>query len=177
MTKKIGIGVVFLAVCLLATTGYCAEGAKIGLVDLQRIIDTSVAGKEALAEIKNSGEKMESELQKKSQNIEEMKKNLERKSMVMSRETREQSERDLRISLGDLKFLNQKYMEDFKRMETRLVNRIKDEVFAIVEEIGKREGFALVLERREAGVLFSPDAMDLTDRIIREYDGRHAKKR
>jgi outer membrane protein len=170
MTAKI-TSMACLAVFLTCGAGFGAD-LKIGMVDIRKVLDTSMAGKATLAELKSSGEKMESEIQQKWSDIQELKKNLERKAMVMNPETREQTERDLNIKVTDVKFLEQKYSDDFKRQELQLVSHIKDEVLSIIDEIGKREGYTLILERKETGVLFAPTAMDLTDQVVREYDAK-----
>jgi outer membrane protein len=43
-------------------------------------------------------------------------------------------------------------------------------VLEIVREMGKKEGFLIIFEMREAGVLYSPDTIDITDRLIQSYN-------
>jgi outer membrane protein len=67
-------------------------------------------------------------------------------------------------------------MADFKEQEKKLVSRIQKELLKIVSQIGKKEGFLLILERRESGIIYSPDTIDISDRVIQEYNAVFAQK-
>ncbi|MGA2192870.1 MAG: OmpH family outer membrane protein [Nitrospirota bacterium] len=43
-----------------------------------------------------------------------------------------------------------------------------DEVQAVIGKFGKEEGYTLILER--SVVLYAPEAVDVTDRVIKAYD-------
>jgi outer membrane protein len=160
--------------CLLASS-YGADVAKIGIVDFQRILKTSSSGKKATAEINKRGKKIEADLQKRGEEIEAAKNKLERESLVMSREMREEKEREIRININDFKTLQKKYVAEFKEQEQRLVARIQEELLEIISEMGKKEGFLLILEKREAGVMYSPNTIDITDRLIQKYNADFAR--
>jgi len=158
------------------TVSYGADVAKIGVVDFQRILEVSSSGKSAQAEIKSKGEKMETELKKKGAELEKLKKRLEREVLVMSKEMREEKEREFRIKINDFKSLEKKYKAEFKVLNNRLVNRIKKDVFELIEEMGKKEGYLLIVEKNEAGVLYSPATIDITDKLIPLYNEKVAKQ-
>ena len=82
-----------------------ADVAKIGIVDFQKILETSHAGKAAQAEISKQGKKMENALKQKQAELQEMKRTMDREALVMSREKREEKERAFRINLNDLRTL------------------------------------------------------------------------
>ncbi|MGD9211621.1 MAG: OmpH family outer membrane protein [Desulfobacteraceae bacterium] len=147
---------------------YSADVAKIGIIDFQRIIEESNPGSKANDKINAEGKKMEAELTKKASEIEEMKKQLEREALVMSSEKREQNERDFRIRVNDFKGLQKKYEQDLQRLQKKIVNQLKEDVLKIAEEIGKKEGFQLILEKTR--VLYVPESLDITERIIKEYN-------
>ena len=161
---------------LFVIPSFGADVAKIGVIDFQRIVKTSSAGKKAMAEINKKGKEMEVDLKKRGTEIEEMKKNLDREALVMSKEMREQKGRDFRIKLNDFKTLEKKYSNDLRTLNARLVSRIQKDVFKIVEEIGKKEGFLLIVEKLEAGVVYSPNSIDITDRVIQKYNANYTQE-
>ena len=175
-TFKTALAAIFFSFCLLVTSLYGADVAKIGIIDFQRILETSSAGKKAQAQISKQGKKMEADLKGKGAEIDEIKKKLEREALVMSKEMRDEREREIRIKINDFKTLQKRYMTDFKMQEQRLVNRIQKDLFEIVEEIGKKEGYLLVLEKREGGVLYSPNTNDITDKLIQMYNTKFAQE-
>ena len=172
---KIVFKIMIFSIFFFSNSSFGADVAKIGIVDFQRIFETSNAGKLAQSEINEHGKKMEADLKKKGAEIKELQKKLEREILVISKEVREERERELRIKTNDFKFLNKKYLRKFKEIEEKIVRRIKKDVLEIVEEIGKKEGYLIVFEKRDAGVLYSPSTIDITDKLIQKYNAKFAQ--
>ncbi|OEU64647.1 MAG: hypothetical protein BBJ57_13770 [Desulfobacterales bacterium PC51MH44] len=173
-TYKMAFVATIITFCFLVASSYGADVAKIGVVNLQRILETSSVGKMAMAEISKRGEKMEADLKRKGEEIEGLRKKLERETLVMSTEMREDKEREFRIKINDIKALKKKYEADLRNMQNRLGNRIKKEVLELVQEIGKKEGYLLIIE--SIGVLYSPNTIDITDKLIQQYNAGFARK-
>lgn len=169
-----------IAVCILmgfaAISVYAADANKMGVVDFQKILEVSNAGKAAQADINKQGKQMESDLKEKGTEIEDMEKKLDRESLVMSKEMRDEKQRDLRIKVSDFKALQQKYMEDFKLMENRVISKIQKEVVEIIQEYGKKENFTLIVEKRTGGVIYALQSVDITDTIIQLYNAHSPEK-
>jgi outer membrane protein len=146
------------------------NAVKIGLVDLQKILNVSEAGRKATGELQTRGDELEKELTKRGEELEEMIKNFERRAQLMTPESREEQRRQITIARMDYQALQKRYSEDFKNLEAKMRNDIFDDVLAIVDRIGKDEGFTLVMDRSVAGVVFAPDSLDLTERIITEFN-------
>lgn len=153
----------------LAPQAMAAE-SKIGIIDFQRVLEASDSGKAAQEEINKQGEKMESDLKERSDEIEALETKLERESMVMDSGIREEKKREVRIKINDIRTLQKKYIADFKKMEAQIINKIQKDVFEIVAEMGKQNGYTLILEKRAGGVVFSADAQDVTDEVIKQYN-------
>jgi len=165
-TFKLLLITAFFLVFFLGSFSNAAEVNKIGIVDFQRIFELSEGGKAAQAEVKKQGEKLTADLQERNDEIEEIKKRIEREALVMDKAMRDEKEREYRIKFNDFKLLEKKYKDEIKALNFRLVNRLQKEIVRYIEEIGKKEGYILILEKRESGVVYAPNAIDLTDRII-----------
>jgi outer membrane protein len=163
-----------LTVFLTAGSALAADVAKIGVVEFQRLFENSDAGKEIKAEITEKGKKMEAELKEKGAEIEELKKRLEREALVMSKEMREEKEREFRIKVNDIKTLQKKYEAELQKMQKSLMQDLQAETLEIIEEIGKSGGYLMIMDKR--GVLYSPSTIDITDEVIKKSNQHYAKK-
>ena len=162
-------------VCLaIGTTAAAAEG-RVGVIDFQRVLDESVSGKAAQAEINKRGKEMEATLKAKSEELEAMRTQLQRDAMVMSGEMREEKEREFRIKVNDLKEIQKDFAKKARELQIRAMARIRNEVDEVAKTIGEKEGFALIIEKQESGVLFVPPAIDLTAKVIQRYDAQPPK--
>jgi len=149
---------------------YAADVAKIGVVDLQRVLLVSKPGKTAQADLKKQGGEIEEDFKAKEIEIRKLKERLEREALVMSREMREEKEREYRIKIGDFKMLQKKRITELKELENRLVQRIRDDLIGIIEETGKKEGYLLIIDKAVA--YYYPTTIDITDKIIQVYNNQ-----
>ena len=145
-----------------------ADVAKIGIVDFQKILETSAAGKAIQAELKAKNEVMAADLQKKGAEIEKISKRLERESMVMSKEMREEKEREHRIKVNDFKALQKRYRAELQKLQVQLMQKLQVDLADVTAEIGKKEGYLLIMDKR--GVVYAPTSVDLTDKIIQRLN-------
>ena len=155
---------------------FCADKYKIGIIDFQRILEKSKAGEAAQEEINKAGKKMEKDLKKKRDEIKELEKQLERDAMVMSEEIRQEKVRNVRIKINDIRSLQKKYVENFKKLEASIITQIQREVFAISKELGEKKGYFVILEKQAGGVIYFADAISLTDKLIESYNKEYLKK-
>ena len=152
-----------------------ADVAKIGVIDLQKILETSTSGKSIQAQLKGQKDKMESDLKQKGSEIEKISKRLERESMVMSKEMREEKEREQRIKINDFKTLQKKFRSDLQKLEGQLMNQLQKDIKGIVDAIGKKKGYLLIINKYN--VIYSPDSIDITDDLIKQLNAKTAKRK
>lgn len=173
---QIIIGAVLFAFSLGTFPADAAEAVKIGVINLQKILETSSAGKASQAEINKQGKAMEAQFKSAREDLEELKKRIDREALVMSREAREEKEREFRIKANDLRELEAKFKQEISALNHRLVKQLQDDVVVIVGEVGKKEGYALIVEKNEGGVVFVTAGNDITDKIIQMYNMRFAQQ-
>lgn len=145
-----------------------AADVKIAVVNLQTVLETSVAGKAAQDQLKSQRDKLEADLKQKGNELQELEKRLQRDSMVMSKETREDKEREFRIKASDFQALQKKYRSDLQDLERQLMGDLQKDISALVSEIGKKEGYQLVISN--IGVLYSQPSIDITARLVQELN-------
>ena len=171
---KLTFSAVIVIMFCCANSAFAASVAKIGTVDLQRVFETSNAGKSVQSELKKEKDKMEVELKRKGKEIEDIGKRLERESMVMSKEMRDEKEREHRIKINDFKSLQKKFRGQLQQSERRLMNQLKKDIDVVIKQIGKSEGYLLIIN--SLGVMYSPSSIDVTDKLIQKLNAYSAKR-
>lgn len=159
----------------LTTSAFCADVAKIGVFSLQKILIESSAGKLTKKEINDLATQLKNELDQGKRQLEAMKKSFEKEALVLSPEKKKEKERELRIKLNDFKKMQEDFAKKLRKLERKLMNRIQREIHEISNEIGKKEGFLLILEKKNAGVVYHPAKVDITDQIIKKYNLKVSK--
>jgi outer membrane protein len=147
---------------------YAADVAKIGIIDFQRVLTESEAGKAVQGQIQIKGREMETNLIELGKEIERLSEQMSRESMVMSKEKREEKQREIEIKKYDFQSMQKKYQMEFRELESKEVEKLKNDIFEIAEQIGKKEGYLLIIEKSAA--IYYPSTIDMTDALIEKYN-------
>ncbi len=143
---------------------------RIGFVDIDAIIQESRAVREHIGRIEDEFEVQRREIERKTAEYRRLRESLDRQSSVLTdaeKETRRKRIADLRGEIDDLQYRADRLL---KRSENTLLAPIMEGILRVVDEVGRREGFDLIL--RGETVLFGTDSTNLTDRILAEIDRR-----
>jgi outer membrane protein len=49
---------------------------------------------------------------------------------------------------------------------------LNDKMIGLAREIAQADGFTVVVDRGESGIIYAPDSLDLTNELIRKYNAR-----
>lgn len=174
--KQIFIAIITLAfVAGFSPVAFSADVAKIGVVNFEKVIKESSAGKLTQKDLRKKGEEFQGKLKKEKDSLDAISKAFEREALVLSPEKKREKERDFRIRVNDFKKMQGDYTKELRRIEIELINKIQKDVFKIANDMGKEEGFLLIIERKTAGVIYIPSNVDITDKVITKYNAMVAK--
>ena len=155
--------------------GFCADVAKIGVINFQTIMKESSAGKIIQKQISEKGASLQKKLGDEKTQLDELKKSFEREALVLSPEKQQEKQREFRIRVNDFKKMQEDFSRQFKQLEVQLLNEMQKAVFEIANKMGKEEGYLLVLEKKTAGIIYHPDQIDITDQVIKKYNLKVSK--
>ncbi len=159
-----------LAGIAMLATAASDEPLKIGVVDIDQAISSTDEGKAAREEFARKQRDAEAKIQPLVERYRELEGDLKAKKFVLSDDALFQKQLDLAEMRNQIqnkmKELEGQLQVDQKRLEGPLTKKLVE----IIEEAGKSRGFALILRRGAPGVLYSREAIDITDIIIEKYN-------
>ena len=165
---KILLAVFFIS--LVSVSGFCADSGKIATFDIQKVLGESSSGKMTQKQLREKFKESQDKLNAEKEQLEQMKKDLEREAMVLSAEKSDEKQRNFKIRVMDFKKMQEDLSNDFKRLENDLKNKILQDIYEITNVIGKEDGYLLILEMKASGIFFHQDSLDITDKIIEKYN-------
>jgi len=154
-----------------------ADVAKIGVVDFEKILKESSAGKLTQKELNQKGEEYKLKLNTEKNSLDALSKAFEREALVLSPEKKIEKEREFRLRINDFKKMQEDYTKELRRLEIEMINQMQKDVFEIANAMGKDEGFLLIVEKKTAGVIYMPSNVNITDKLIVKYNAKAAKKK
>ena len=171
-------GVWLATAAVLIASVALAEGApKIGYVDLQRALNESEAGKKAKEDFKVQVDKLQAQLKRQKDDIDSLKDQLEKKSVVMKEEERANLEDEYRRKLRDFERNYKDSQTDLQKKDNELTGAIIKDLQEVIRGYGEREGYTLILEATSSAVLYGTKSADLTDEVMKLYNGTRPGKK
>lgn len=171
----------FFAVCGVVCAGVGAKAdpaaQKFGYVDFQRALNEVEEGRKAKAALKSEFEQKQKQLDALQGELETMKADLDKQRLILSADALKDKEEAYRKKFIELTERMNSFKMDLQGKELRLTGGILNALQGIVREIGQKEGYTMILEKSQDVVLYSPADADLTERVIRAYNGLPKAKR
>lgn len=172
--KRISL-MIFVVTTFFAFSVEAKEKVKIGVVDLQRILMESTAGKKAKKELNDFFEQKKKELDKKQEELNRLKNELDKKFSVLDEKTKR--EKQIEFENKRLEFLQEAQESDkaLKEKDAELTQSIIRDVQDIVDEVADSEGYTFVFEKNEGGLLYFDKVYDITDTVLKKYEEKSRK--
>ncbi len=165
--------VILVLVCVgLVASPVMAETQKIGYVDLQKALNLSVAGKEAKEKIKAKVQGYDAEVQGRQEELKKLKDDLEKQAMLLSEEARNAKERDYQQKVKDYQRFTKDIQETLQQTDADLTRKILESLLKVVQQVGKSEGYAMVLEKTESSIVYADESIDISDKVIKAFDAK-----
>jgi outer membrane protein len=164
-----------VAFLLLAGLTHRAEAQeiKIGVVDLQRAMNETEDGRRAKRRLKTLFDKRQKELDGLQEELKKMGEQLEAQKNVLAENVLRERYALYQQKLAELQQLYMESQRELAAKEAEFTQQILERMQAILRRIGQTEGFTLIVEANEGGVVFAPTHLDLTDRVIQRYNAEN----
>ena len=165
--------------CLLLATGFFMLFAfsfsayaqqKIAYIDIKQVIRDSKAGKAANVSFQKEVESKRAVIDQKRKALEDMRQDVIQNGAVMSETKRRNLAETIEKKQKDLDRTREDIRVELQRKDLELTQNVLKDIEAIVNKIGQEEGFDLIVEKTEAGILYGSSATDITKKVISVYD-------
>jgi outer membrane protein len=152
-----------------------ADKVKIGIVNLDRAGRESKRGKEIVEVMKRRIKKEQEMIKKKESKVKELRKDLNKQGLIMSEELKRKKEADFRTESRNLQRHIKDAEEEIRIKQREATNKILKELLEIVKEIGKKDRYTYITSSEFT--VYSDKAIDISDKVIREYNRKYRKKK
>lgn len=160
-----------IAVAALAAPMFAQNTpARVAVVDVQKVLTQSTAGKAAYEKLKKM---QEDRLNKAKQMDEEMKKldsDLATKRISLA----EDKLAEMTKQLADKKIAMQRFAQDADReigeARDRELQALQVKIEPVIDALGKEMGLALIFNKFESGLVYASEAVEITDTVIQRFN-------
>jgi outer membrane protein len=163
--------VLLLLLCLLAAAAP-AEEMLIGVVDIEQAITSTDEGKAARDELERKVREAEAQLQPMIDQLKAMFEEVEAKQFVLSEDAMRQKQLEVAELRNKIENRKREIEGQLQVDRERLIGPLREKLNSIILDIGRKEGFALILQRGMPGVMYTREALDITDKVVKAFDSQ-----
>jgi outer membrane protein len=149
---------------------------NIACVDLKRVIAESDQGKQIQKILTDEQERMKKDVDAKQNELQKLKDAIEKQGATITPEARAEKEKQYQNKLKDFQRLTGDYQSELQQKDSEYMQKILIGLEDIVKAIGEKEKYLIILERNQAGILFSTPTVDITDKVIANFNEASKKK-
>jgi outer membrane protein len=157
-------GAALIATSALGSADAAAPaGAKVGVIDLERTLYETPAGKRASEAFEKTRKSKQTELDVKQKDLQKHAGELEKQSTVLKPEVLREKKAELEKRFVELQQLYVKLERDLAGERAKLIQELLKKASPIIQEIAKADGVTLVVDR--SAVLWADTSLDLTQKL------------
>ena len=150
---------------------------RIGYIDVQRVLARSAAGVAAREQLEKERAGIQKEMDGRRQELEKLRDEIEKKGPLMTADARREKQEQFERKRRDAARAADDYQKELEKREAALLQKVLQEMGGVIERVGKEKNYYMIVEKRNAGVLYATTDADLTDDVIRAYDREAGTKK
>lgn len=150
----------------LIFSGSALGAEPIYVVNMQRVINESIAGKAARTNLESEVKKKEASLTKEQEELRKIRDDIEKQKSLLSADALKEKQSAFTKRERDFQKVYQTQREEIVKKNNEAIGKIVKEIDDLIEALAKDKGYKLVIERDARFVLFVDSQYDLTQQVI-----------
>lgn len=153
------------AAAILAAGPAFAQGLKVAVIDVNKVLNESEAGKVARKKMEDRYEELKKRIDVLSGEAKKMKEDLDKQKILLSKEKLKAKEEALSGKVAELRKISQESETEMQSRQRDLTRDVLKVVEGQVDKIVEEEKIDLLLERSGGVVHFDP-SLDITAKVL-----------
>lgn len=159
---------IFIACSLILNAGIAKAGEfKVGIIDMQKCIQSSESGKKAKSELEGAFNKKKKELQDQEAGLKKAQEEFQKKQAALSDSARKEQQAKLQEKFMKYQENLQRSQAEIQKKEQEMSEPIIRKIREKVTEIAKKKELSLVLESNPQIVMYSDEKLDITEEVLK----------
>ncbi|MBW2096832.1 MAG: OmpH family outer membrane protein [Deltaproteobacteria bacterium] len=169
--KKIIPFFVVIFLSSLPCSALALEKNKVGVIDMQKFQQESKKFQKIRADLKKKFEALQKKLDKEKAGLAKLEEEFKKQSMMLSLDAKQDKKKEVERKRRYYKYLYTEYTQEMKDAELDARKKVGKEVEKIVGKMGETGGYVMIFERQAPGLIYYDDALDITEKVVKAYDG------
>ena len=151
-----------------------AAAQKIGVIEVQRIVQESAVGKESLARVQKVQAAKQEELTKRQKELRDLEQKIQEQGKSLSEEAVEKAQKDYQAKALDLKRFQDDASRELEELQRKELGELEKRVMPVIDAVAKENGYHLLMNKYQSGLLYADPTLDLTETVIQKFNSQLA---
>jgi outer membrane protein len=169
--SKVGLGLLLTAALLLTPLWAAAAEFKVGVVDGMDVVSKSAAGKAVQSAIKRKSEELGRPFSQKRQDLAKEVQNFQKQASLMKEDARKTKGAELERKMQDLQKQGADAEKQLQQFQEGQLAPLFQKLETAVKSVAQQEKLDMVLDKRNAGLLYMDPKLDITDKVRSKFGG------
>ena len=153
-----------------ASSSAAQQGVKIGVVDVQQVLNQSQRGLALKQKMEQEVAGRNKDIEVRQQEVIKLQAEFEKQAPVLSEQAKREKSESIQKKVRDVRRLAEDAGRDFEKRLRETEMETTREIFGVIQEYGKDQGYSLIFERNS--IVYSSTAVDLTAEIVKRFDAK-----
>jgi len=160
---------------VLSFFAFYAHGAelKIAYVDLNKALNESQQGKEAIKVLEDLVKSKQVVIDKKGEEIKKLETEMEKQASILTPESIKETQSEHEKMLKEYQRMVQDNQAEIQKKQSEYMQRIISDLRNVIITIGQEENYTAIFEVVESGILYMPKTSDITEKVIVKFNETH----
>jgi len=153
------------------TASATTPAGKIGVIEVQKIVQESAIGKESLARVQKIQQAKQEDLAKRQKELRDMEQKIQDQGKALSEDAMEKLQKDYQAKALDLKRFQDDAQREMEESQRKELGELEKRIMPVINEVAREQGYTLVFNKFNSGLLFADDkSVDLTEAVITKFN-------
>lgn len=160
----------FLMVFMVFTTVSASAASRVGVVNLQQVLDKSRVGMAATKKMEARMQQFKNSLDREKRTVLALQRNMKKKADVWNESTKKEKRLELQRKTRDFRVKQDDANLEMRNLQEKYLAPIMKQLEVVVKEVARAKGISVILPN--TAVLYADKSADMTDEVTRALNRR-----
>ena len=147
-----------------------ASSLRIGVINVERLVQESALGKEAFNRVKKLNDQKKDEGDKLQKELRDMEQKLADQGAALADDKRDALQKSYQEKAIAFKRFQDDATRELEAAQKKELGELERRVFPVINQVGKERGFTLIFNKFQSGLVYADEAVDLTDDVLKVFN-------
>lgn len=147
-----------------------APAVKIAVIDVQRVLTESAAGKQSFERLKKVRDAKVEEGRKLEKDLRDLEKRISDQKFSLSEDKLNELQKDYQARAIAFKRFQDDADRELEEAQKKELRELEKRIMPVIEAMGKERGYTAIFNKYQSGLVYADSGADVTEAVVKRFD-------